>query len=134
MVLGAFVEPGRANPAFDRLVDALPDREGATASVEDVDVLDLLPPRPDSAARWAYRGLAHDAALHRGRALGGLRGADRASEDQISAYTSLYEDTNRPLQPLRRPRARSENSLSGAPFRACRCDARLRRAREVGLA
>lgn len=101
LVLGVMVEEGRPNPAAARLVEALPEREGEGLAVDgDVDALDLLPPRPAAATRWSYPGSLTTPPCTEGVAWVVYDDPVEFSAEQIAAFTSIYEGTNRPVQPL----------------------------------
>jgi carbonic anhydrase len=100
-VLGVLVEAGRHNDAFAGLARALPDREGETVDVPGaVDAASLLPRRPQTAPRWSYRGSLTTPPCSQGVSWHVFRQPIQLSPDQIAAYTSVYDHTNRPVQPL----------------------------------
>ena len=101
LVLGVLVEQGRSNPAAAELVKALPPNEGVTLPVPgEVDLLDLLPADPDSAPRWSYDGSLTTPPCTEGVDWNVFKQPIEMSAQQIAAYTSIYGDNRRPVQPL----------------------------------
>jgi carbonic anhydrase len=98
-VVGVFAKEGRSNPAFEDLAAALPAAEGDTAEVE-VDALDLLPPDPGSVRRFVYEGSLTTPPCTEGVSWNVLAEPIEMSAEQIDRYTAVYDDTDRPLQPL----------------------------------
>jgi carbonic anhydrase len=100
-VLGVLVKEGQANPAAAKLVTALPPEEGETLPVGgEVDPIDLLPPDPESAPRWHYDGSLTTPPCTEGADWNVYEQPIEMSAEQIDAYTSIYGDNRRPLQPL----------------------------------
>jgi carbonic anhydrase len=100
-VLGVLVEEGQGNPSFSELVRALPTEQGATRRVEGkVSALDLLPPGPGSAPRWSYDGSLTTPPCTEGVHWHVFKEPIELSAKQLARYTAVYEDNNRPLQPL----------------------------------
>jgi carbonic anhydrase len=101
LVLGVLVQQGRANPAAAKLVESLPHEEGETLPVAgDVDLLDLLPPDPDTTPRWSYDGSLTTPPCTEGVRWNVFKRPIEMSAQQIAAFTSIYADNNRPVQPL----------------------------------
>ncbi len=101
VVLGVLVEEGRSNPAFSRLVDALPREEGERLSTEGkVSTLNLLPEAAGTASRWSYGGSLTTPPCTEGVRWEVFEDPIEMSRAQIDRYTAVYSDTNRPVQPL----------------------------------
>jgi carbonic anhydrase len=97
--LGVFVKQGRENPAFAKLVKALPEKKGETADVE-VDAAELLPRGASTAARWSYSGSLTTPPCTEGVSWYVYSEPIELSADQIAAYRTVYDDNDRPLQKL----------------------------------
>jgi carbonic anhydrase len=101
VVLGVLVEEGRSNPAFSRLVDALPREEGERLSTEGkVSTLNLLPEAAGTTSRWSYGGSLTTPPCTEGVRWEVFDDPIEMSRAQIDRYTAVYSDTNRPIQPL----------------------------------
>ena len=101
LVLGVFVQEGRANPAAAQLVEALPAEEGEALPVDgDVDLLDLLPADPQTAPRWSYDGSLTTPPCTEGVKWNVFKTPIQMSPDQVAAFTSIYRGNDRPVQPL----------------------------------
>jgi carbonic anhydrase len=100
-VVAVLVEEGEANPGFDRLLDAIRGlKPGEVASLaEGLDPADLMPVAALD-ARWSYRGSLTTPPCTEGVSWEVVKQPVALSADQIGAFTSLYEGTNRPVQPL----------------------------------
>jgi carbonic anhydrase len=99
-VLAVLVREGRANPAFAGLVDATPHVEEEKVPVEgEVNALDLLPAQPATAPRWSYRGSLTTPPCTEGVRWEVLDEPIAMSAEQIDRYRSVFDGTNRPLQP-----------------------------------
>jgi carbonic anhydrase len=99
-VLGVLVREGPPNPAFSKLVRALPDEEGGSLPVEgEVNALDLLPEAAASAPRWSYEGSLTTPPCTEGVRWEVFGRPIKMSGAQIARYTAVYDDINRPLQP-----------------------------------
>ena len=101
------VAEGDANPAYDKLIDALPDAEGKTTNVEGVDVASLLPSDAAGAERWVYDGSLTTPPCTEGVKWMVFAKPIEMSASQIAAFTGLY----RPQQP---PRAAARQPQPGA--------------------
>ena len=100
-VLGALVDAGEANPAYDDLVEALPADSGESAELANpIDPAELLPPGFTEARHRSYEGSLTTPPCSEGVSWSVLEQPLELSEDQIARYTSIYSSTNRPLQPL----------------------------------
>lgn len=99
-VLGVIAVEGAANPAYDKLIGALPGSEGETASVDGVDVAALLPADAANAQRWVYAGSLTTPPCSEGVSWSVFAKPIELSAEQISAFTDLYDHNNRPVQPL----------------------------------
>jgi carbonic anhydrase len=100
-VLGVFAVAGRANPAFSKLVRALPPREGGRLMVEgELNALDLLPPDAASASRWSYDGSLTTPPCTEPVRWNVFSRPIELSREQIARYTAVYDHNNRPVQLL----------------------------------
>ncbi|HEY8638551.1 MAG TPA: carbonic anhydrase family protein [Solirubrobacteraceae bacterium] len=98
LVLGALVRAGHANPAFARLIAALPTHEGQHRTLTGFDPLSLLPGR-GRAARYAYTGSLTTPPCTEGVRWNVFATPVELSPAQIRRFTSIYDHHNRPLQP-----------------------------------
>ena len=98
-VLGVLVEEGAFNPAFDPIWTHLPREPGAAEHVEHVtvDIDDLL---PSSRRAYRYRGSLTTPPCSEGVSWLVAVEPIELSSDQISAFTSIVNPNNRPVQPL----------------------------------
>jgi carbonic anhydrase len=100
VVLGVLVEEGRENQAFSALTEAAPSREGGREGVEGtVNARDLLPEAAESGPRWSYGGSLTTPPCTEGVRWEVFGEPIELSAKQIAAYTEVYDETNRPLQP-----------------------------------
>jgi carbonic anhydrase len=99
-VLGVMAIEGAANPAYDKLIGALPGSEGETASVDGVDVAALLPADAANAQRWFYNGSLTTPPCSEGVSWIVFAKPIELSAEQIAAFTDLYDHNNRPVHPL----------------------------------
>ena len=100
-VFGVFAERGRENPAFAELTEDLPSEEGDVGRVaETVDVEALLPDDPGNADRWSYPGSLTTPPCSEGVDWFVFTDPIEMSSEQIVAFTDVYADNHRPIQPL----------------------------------
>lgn len=100
LVLGVMVERGQPNQAVAELLEAVPPSEGERRRVPaEVNALDLLPADPGTVGRWSYAGSLTTPPCDEGVRWHVFEDPVELSAEQIDAYTSVYEGTNRPLQP-----------------------------------
>ena len=99
-VLGVMVTEGAENPAFSELIAALPQQDGETAVVEDVNASELLPADPASVPRWSYDGSLTTPPCTEGVKWAVFDEPIELSAEQIASYEAVYDDNNRPLQEL----------------------------------
>lgn len=98
-VLGAFARVGSPNRLLDALLEAIPRQEGEEMSLgQRVNALDLLPPQPATARRWSYEGSLTTPPCTEGVRWTVYDRPIEVSARQLSALTSVYSGTNRPLQ------------------------------------
>lgn len=100
-VIGVLVTEGEAHPTIAKLAPALPSEEGDTLpAAEEVNALDLLPPGPESAARWSYEGSFTTPPCTEGVSWNVFRDPIELSASQIASLREFYDGNNRPVQPL----------------------------------
>jgi carbonic anhydrase len=100
-VLGVLVAEGEANPTIAKLAPALPGEEGeALPTPGEINALDLLPPDPESAARWTYEGSFTTPPCTEGVSWNVFREPIELSASQIASLREFYDGNNRPVQPL----------------------------------
>ena len=96
-VVGIFIEPGRANPAFERIWSHLPEEHGMRVHHEnvEVDVTDVIPKHH----HWyRYAGSLTTPPCSEGVSWFVIADPIELSQEQIAAFTSLYSGNARPLQ------------------------------------
>jgi carbonic anhydrase len=99
-VVGVLIAEGRHNPAFEPIWKRLPIEEGAHRSLEDLTVdLDQLIPKRRLAFR--YLGSLTTPPCSEGVRWFVLAQPIELSAEQIAKFAALYDDNNRPTQPLR---------------------------------
>jgi carbonic anhydrase len=99
-VLAVLAREGESNPAFDDLITATPHVEEEKVPVQgEVNAIDLLPERPETAPRWSYRGSLTTPPCTEGVRWEVFDGPIELSAEQIDRYRSAFEGNNRPLQP-----------------------------------
>jgi carbonic anhydrase len=96
-VIGVLFESGAASAQMAPVFANLPSEPGK--SVELADTLDLRSLLPTSLVHWNFDGSLTTPPCSEGVNWFVLQNRGRLSPDQISAYTRLYPDTARPLQP-----------------------------------
>ena len=101
VALGVLVEEGSENPAFSPLLQALPTNKGETLPVPGtVNALGLHPPRPESAPRWSYEGSLTTPPCSEVVLWSVYEQPIELSAEQIADYRAVYDNNNRPVQPL----------------------------------
>ena len=97
-VVGVFIEEGAHNPAFEPIFSDLPTKPGGTRHLEhvEVDVDDLLPP---SGAHYRYAGSLTTPPCSEGVTWLVLEEPVALSTAQIAAFTSIFPNNRRPVQP-----------------------------------
>jgi carbonic anhydrase len=98
LVLGVLIRPGRANPAFDRLIAALPTTPGQRRRLTGLNPLSLLPEK-GLGARYAYSGSLTTPPCTEGVGWNVFAAPVELSPAQIRRFTVIYNHNNRPLQP-----------------------------------
>jgi carbonic anhydrase len=98
LVLGVLIRPGRANPAFDRLIAALPTHDGQHSKLTGLNPLSLVPNR-GRGARYAYSGSLTTPPCTEGVRWNVFATPLELSRAQIRRFTVIYDHHNRPLQP-----------------------------------
>lgn len=100
VVLGVMVVPGAANPALEAIWESMPKASGAKAvSDEKVDIEELL---PKARGRFVYEGSLTTPPCSEIIHWQVFREAITASPEQIKAFSSLFPNNARPVQPLNR--------------------------------
>jgi carbonic anhydrase len=98
-VLGVMATEGKENPAFEKLIGAIPPEPEGTAETEgEVNALDLLPPDPQSVPRWFYEGSLTTPPCSEGVRWTVFNQPIELSAEQIAAFTAAHDGNNRPLQ------------------------------------
>jgi carbonic anhydrase len=98
LVLGVLIRPGRANPAFDRLIAALPASRGQRRRLTGLNPLSLLPEKGQG-ARYAYPGSLTTPPCTEDVGWNVFATPLELSSAQIRRFTAIYDHNNRPLQP-----------------------------------
>jgi carbonic anhydrase len=98
LVLGVLIRPGRANPAFDRLIAALPVSPGQHRRLAGLNPLSLLPEKGQG-ARYTYSGSLTTPPCTQGVDWNVFATPFELSTAQIRRFTAIYAHNNRPLQP-----------------------------------
>jgi carbonic anhydrase len=100
-VLGVLIRQGRANPAFEPLIHALPKQVGRQLPIHGgLNPTSLMPPHPQSAPRWSYSGSLTTPPCTEGIGWQLFRRPVELSREQIAAFTDIYDHNARPIQPL----------------------------------
>ena len=105
-VVAVFAREGRPSKALSNLSRAVPRAVGKRVLVEGrTDARHLLPDAPASRPRWSYPGSLTTPPCTEGVRWEVFTEAIEMSKSQIARYTAVYNDNNRPVQPLhgRRP-------------------------------
>jgi carbonic anhydrase len=98
LVLGVLIRPGRANPAFNRLIAALPASPGQHRTLPRLDPLSLLPEKGQG-ARYTYSGSLTTPPCTEGVGWNVFATPVELSPAQIRRFTAIYDHNSRPLQP-----------------------------------
>lgn len=98
-VLGVLIAEGSENPAFVPVWEHLPDTPGESRHLEHVtvNIEDLL---PESHATYRYAGSLTTPPCSEGVRWFVVVEPIELSADQISAFTAIFSNNNRPVQPL----------------------------------
>ena len=102
-VLAIFFETGKANPAFQRVLDAMPSDKNQTRQVADavVRASDFLPPA-NQRSFYRYEGSLTTPPCSETVDWVVLSQPVQVSREQIDAFERVYPFNARPLQPLDR--------------------------------
>ncbi|WDJ94111.1 carbonic anhydrase [Xanthomonas campestris] len=102
-VLAIFFETGKANPAFQRVLDAMPNDKNQTRQVADalVHASDFLPPATQRSF-YRYEGSLTTLPCSETVDWVVLSQPVQVSREQINAFERVYPFNARPLQPLDR--------------------------------
>ena len=102
-VLAIFFETGKANPAFQRVIDAMPSDKNQTRQVADalVRASDFLPPA-NQRSFYRYEGSLTTPPCSETVDWVVLSQPVQVSREQINAFERVYPFNARPLQPLDR--------------------------------
>ncbi|MDX6081880.1 carbonic anhydrase family protein [Xanthomonas campestris pv. incanae] len=102
-VLAIFFETGKANPAFQRVLDAMPNDKNQTRQVADalVHASDFLPPATQRSF-YRYEGSLTTPPCSETVDWVVLSQPVQVSREQINAFERVYPFNARPLQPLDR--------------------------------
>ncbi|MCC5090901.1 carbonic anhydrase [Xanthomonas campestris] len=102
-VLAIFFETGKANPAFQRVLDAMPNDKNQTRQVADALVRgsDFLPPA-NQRSFYRYEGSLTTPPCSETVDWVVLSQPVQVSREQINAFERVYPFNARPLQPLDR--------------------------------
>ncbi len=98
-VVGVLFELGAENPSLAQVWNHLPPEPGAPVRVEDgtVDAMDIL---PSTDSFYRYRGSLTTPPCTEQVRWAVLRTPVQLSDGQLSAFTSIVDHNNRPVQPL----------------------------------
>ena len=97
-VVGVLVEEGAENATLGKLFASLPaDKDGKTTLTESIDPATLL---PTDKLYYRYAGSLTTPPCSEGVKWHVLKSTITASKAQIEAFTKLYENDARPVQPL----------------------------------
>jgi carbonic anhydrase len=97
LVLGVLIRRGRANPAFARLIAALPAGPGQRRRLTGLNALSLLPEKGQG-ARYTYSGSLTTPPCTEGVGWNVFATPVELSPAQIRRFTAIYDHNNRPLQ------------------------------------
>ena len=98
-VIGVFIEQGKHNAAFDPVWNVMPREPGKSLMLEGHDVdLDALVPRGSGAFR--YEGSLTTPPCSEGVRWFVRQEPIALSSEQISTFTDIIDNNNRPVQPL----------------------------------
>jgi carbonic anhydrase len=110
-VVGVMIQRGGANPAYDALLNHLPAQEQAAMPVAGVTV-DAASLLPADRSYYRYNGSLTTPPCSEGVKWQVLRTPVTLSDAQIAAFTKLYPNDARPVQPLN---ARTFLTVGSAP-------------------
>lgn len=97
LVVGALIDEGKHNAAYGELMQHLPKKAGAKASLKKFDLAAAL---PRSAHYYTYPGSLTTPPCTEGIKWVVLKDTLMMSSVQIDAFGALYPKSNRPVQPL----------------------------------
>lgn len=100
-VLGAFIEEGSHNPAFQKILDTMPETAGENAN----NMRGLFDPAsllPASSSMYRYYGSLTTPPCSEKVVWSVYKQPVYASAKQIQRYAELYPQSNRPVQPVNR--------------------------------
>jgi len=110
-VVGVLIQRGGANPAYDAVLNHLPAQEQAAMPVAGVTV-DAASLLPADRSYYRYNGSLTTPPCSEGVKWQVLRTPVTLSDAQIAAFTKLYPNDARPVQPLN---ARTFLTVGSAP-------------------
>ena len=98
-VVGVFIEEGKFNPFFDRVIKNMPSQSGehARPKTEMLSAAHLL---PDDQLYYHFMGSLTTPPCSEGVNWNVLRQPIQVSSKQIKAFQKLYKSNSRPVQPL----------------------------------
>jgi carbonic anhydrase len=98
-VVGVFIEEGKANENFAKIIEHLPSAPGETKHVTDAK-LDLQVHLPKNINAYHYKGSLTTPPCSENVDWLVLRDKVTMSAEQIKAFSSRLKNNNRPMQPL----------------------------------
>jgi carbonic anhydrase len=100
-VVGVMLTEGAANPAYDAVLsDAIPAEESEEPVAIDGATVDAAAMLPEDTTFFHYAGSLTTPPCSEGVSWQVMAEPVELSVDQIAAFTTLYEDDARPVQPL----------------------------------
>jgi len=98
-VIGVLMSVGEAHVGLQPLVDAIPSTEGETSAPEggQVDAAELL---PEDRSVYRYPGSLTTPPCSEGVVWSVIAAPIRVSQEQVDAFQSVIDVSNRPVQPL----------------------------------
>ena len=99
LVVGVMIEEGEANPAIDAAWAAIPAEAGASNSGPVIDPAAML---PDDLSAYRYQGSLTTPPCTEIVTWNLLKTPITASAEQIAAFTAMYPNNYRPVQPQNR--------------------------------
>ncbi len=95
-VIGVLIDAGTASSAYAPIIENLPQQVGGSQAAGSIDPSTLLPARK---SYWNYDGSLTTPPCSEGVNWFVMQSPVTLSKEQIEAYTKLYPNTARPLQP-----------------------------------